>query len=102
LSRRVGLAQDEARYERNPDFIFRRVVDELVLVPIRQDVADMDCIYTMNPLGAFIWEKLDGGATLADLRAAVVQEYAADPAVVAVDVLEFVHELEAAGALRRI
>jgi hypothetical protein len=95
------LAQEEARYERNPDFIFRRIVDELVLVPIRQDVADMDCIYTMNPLGAFIWEKLDGRMTMADLQAAIAAEYAADPEVIVADLLEFVHELESAGAVRR-
>ena len=49
------MGQEEALYERNSEFIFRRIVDELVLVPVRQDVADMDCIYTTNTMGAFIW-----------------------------------------------
>ncbi|MFN2291800.1 MAG: PqqD family protein [Anaerolineae bacterium] len=96
------MTQDEIRYERNPDYIFRRIVDELVLVPIRQDVADMDCIYTMNPVGALIWERLEGGATLAALQAAVVDQFAADPQVVAEDLLEFLAELEAAGAVWRV
>jgi Coenzyme PQQ synthesis protein D (PqqD) len=95
------LEQAEVRYERNPDFIFRRIVDELVLVPIRQDVADMDCIFTLNPMGAFIWEKLDGGATLSDLQAAVENEYDVDPQVAAADLAEFLGELESAGAVRR-
>ena len=98
----MRLTQDEIRYERNPDYIFRRIVDELVLVPIRQDVADMDCIYTMNPVGALIWERLEGGATLAALQAAVVDQFAADPQVVAEDLLEFLAELEAAGAVWRV
>ncbi len=51
------MTQQEARYERNPDFIFRKIVDEMVLVPIHQDVADMDCIYTLNSVGASIWEQ---------------------------------------------
>lgn len=96
------MTQAEARYERNPDYVFRKIVDELVLVPIRQDVADMDCIYTMNPVGAFIWEKLDGRITLAELQAAIVSEYDADPAAVAADVVEFLQELESAAAIRRI
>ena len=96
------MAQEEVRYERNHEFIFRRIVDEVVLVPIRQNVADMDCIYTMNPVGAFIWEKLDGRATLGDLQAAVVEAYGADPQVAAADLLEFVQELESAGAVRRV
>ena len=91
-----------ARYERNTDFISRQVVDELLLVPIRQEVADMDCIYTTNPVGAFIWNKLDGQATLADLQAAIVDEFAVDAQEAADDLLEFVRELEAAGAVRRV
>lgn len=90
------------RYERNPDFIFRKIVDELVLVPIRQNVADMDCIYTMNPVGAFIWERLDGRLTLGDLRTAIVETYGVADEVADSDVLEFVSELEQAGAVRRV
>lgn len=96
------MTQEDVRYQRNPDFIFRRIVDDLVLVPVRQDVADMDCIYTMNPVGAFIWERLDGQATLADLQAALVAEYSVEPQDAAGDLLEFVQELEAAGAVRRV
>ena len=95
------MAQEEARYERNPEFIFRRIVDELILVPIHQDVADMDCIFTMNGVGAFIWENLDGRATLADLQAAIVEQYEVDPEAAAADLLEFMRELESAGAVRR-
>jgi hypothetical protein len=95
------LIEEEARYAKNPDYVFRRVVDELILVPTCQQVADMDCIYTMNPVGAFIWERLDGQATLADIQAAVVEEYGADPEVAAADLREFVQELETTGALRR-
>ena len=96
------MTQAEARYERNEDYIFRRIVDELVLVPIRQNVADMDCIYTMNAVGAFIWEKLDSGAALGELQAAVAGEYEADPQDVAVDVSQFLAELVAAGAVRKV
>ncbi len=95
------MEQAEARYARNQEFIFRRIVDELVLVPVRQDIADMDCVYTLNPMGAFIWEKLDGGVTLSDIQNAIVEEYATDPETAAADLLEFISELEAAGAVWR-
>jgi hypothetical protein len=97
-----GLEQADIRYERNPDFVFRRIVDEMVLVPIRQDVADMDCIYTMNTMGAFIWGKLDEGATLGDLQAAIENEYDVDSQAAAADLQEFLAELESAGAVRRV
>ena len=96
------MEQQEARYERNPEFIFRRIVDESVLVPIHQDVADMDCIYTLNEVGAFIWERLDGRVTPSDLRTALLAEYAADPDVLTADLESFLGEMLAIGAIRKV
>jgi hypothetical protein len=96
------LAQEEARYERNPDFIFRRIVDEAVLVPIHQQVADMDCIYTLNDVGAFVWERLERPATPAELQAAMLDEYAAEPEALIADLENFVREMSAIGALRKV
>ena len=45
-------------YKRQPDFIFRRIIDETILVPVHRNLAEMDCIYTLNELGAALWEKL--------------------------------------------
>lgn len=96
------MGQMDARYERNPEFIFRKIVDELVLVPIHQDVADMDCIYTMNAMGAFIWEKLETPTRLGDLHGSIVEQYAVDAEEAADDLVQFVQELESAGAVRRV
>ena len=95
------MTANGVRYERNPEFVFRRIVDELVLVPIRQQVADMDCIYTLNPVGAFIWERLDGQTTLAELQVALADEFEVEAQVAAADLLEFVQELESVGAVRK-
>lgn len=93
---------DEPKYTRNPDFIYRKIVDESVLVPIHQDVADMDCIYTLNGMGAFLWERLAEPATRAELQAAVLDEYDADPAIVAEDLGRFLGEMTTIGALREV
>lgn len=91
----------EQRYERNPDFVFRKIVDEMILVPIRADVADMEAIYTLNEVGAFIWERLDGQATLSEIEAAVLDEYDAGTDVIAKDLVAFIQELDSVGAVRR-
>ncbi len=96
------MEQEDARYERNQDFIYRKVVDEFVLVPIHQDVADMDCIYTLSGVGAFVWERLGGPATRAELQAAILDEYGTDPEVVAADLESFLGEMTAIGAIRRV
>lgn len=90
---------EQVRYVRNPDFVFRTIVDEAVLVPIRREVAEMDCIYTLNPVAAWIWQSLGEGATLHELESAVLQRFDAEPEAVAADVVRFVAELEAAGAV---
>jgi hypothetical protein len=92
---------EEVRYDRNPDFIFRTIVDEAVLVPIRRQVADMDCIYTLNSVGAFVWERLDGEATFAALQSAIVDRFDVEPGVAAADLREFLQGLEGIGAIRR-
>lgn len=94
--------QGETRYERNPDFLYRRIIEESVLVPVHQEVADMDCIYTLNPVAAFIWERMEGQTTVAELQAAIVEAYDVDPQAAGKDLLEFVQELELAGAVRRV
>ena len=96
------MTQAEARYERNPDFIFRRIVDEAVLVPIHQQVADMECIYTMNPTGAFIWARLEKPAAYDELEAALLDEYDAAPEAIAADLEAFLAEMAAIGAVRRV
>jgi len=96
------LAQEEARYERNPEFIFRRIVDELILVPIHQDVADMDCIYTLNDVGAFVWARLEAPATEAELKRAILDEYAADSEAVAVDLDRFLRGMVDIDAIRQV
>jgi hypothetical protein len=61
----------------------------------------MDCIYTMNSVAAFIWEQLDKPMTQADLQTAMLDEYAADPEVIAADLDDFLREMTAIGAVKR-
>jgi len=96
------LAQQEIRYARNPDYIYRKIVEEVVLVPIRQDVAEMDCIYTLNTVGAFIWERLASPATRAELEGALLEEYDVGPEVAAADLQEFLREMTEIGAVHEV
>ena len=95
------MSQAETRYERNPDYIFRKIVDELVLVPVHRDLSNMDCIYTLNGVGACVWQTLQAPATQAELEQAVLAEYQADPAVIAADLDAFLSEMTAIGAIRK-
>jgi hypothetical protein len=96
------LPHIDVRYQRNPDFIYRKIVDESVLVPIHQDVADMDSIYTLNEVGAFIWEQLEQPTTQSALQAAILEAYDAQPDILTADLEQFLDDMRTIGALREV
>ena len=63
------------QYRRNENFVFRNIEDETILVPIKNNVGDMGCIYNLNAVGAFIWEQLDGSKTLNDIAQLVTEKF---------------------------
>ena len=56
------------KYRKNEDFVYRKIQDETILVPIKDNVGDMGSIYDLNEVAAFIWEHLDGEKRLLDIR----------------------------------
>jgi len=95
------LTDSNERFLRNPDYIFRKIVDELVLIPIHKDVADMDSIYSLNDVGAFIWEQLANPINLEELSNAVLQEFDGEAEIVTTDVQSFITDLSEFGAVLR-
>ena len=89
-------------YRRNDNFVSRRIENETVLVPIRNNVGDLDCIFSLNPVGALVWEQLDGVATLGDIRDRIVGEYDVSATAVEVDLNAFVAEMESIAAIRPV
>jgi hypothetical protein len=85
---------------RHPDFIFRRIADELILVPIRQQVGDLQSIYTLTPVAAQIWEWLDGTHSVGQIIRRLTDEYDVTEHSAESDVLAFVSELEKIGAAK--
>ena len=62
----------------SPGIVPRKTGYEYVLVPVSNNIADMDSVYTLNETGAFIWEKLDGKSTLAEIISSMQTEFDVD------------------------
>lgn len=86
-------------YHKNSSMVARKVADEVILVPIRQNVGDLQCIYTLNDVGARIWELLDSEATAADMVSALGTEYKVERQQVEADLVDFLDQLESIGAI---
>lgn len=89
-------------YCKDDSIVFRRIEDEVILVPIRQNVADLESIYTLNEVGAFIWEQIDGRRTTADILALTIEEFEVSEEEAGKDLMEFVRQLTSIGALTKV
>ena len=89
-------------YRPATDVVTRKVGDESVIVPVRSHVADLDAVVTLNPIGARIWELLDGRRNVDAIAGAICEEYEVEPETARADVGEFIHSLEEAKLVERV
>ena len=75
--------------------VSRRIGEEMVLVPVRQNVGDLESIYTLNSVGALLWERLEEAQTVENLAAAVAAEFEVMLEQAAADAEAFFNELTA-------
>ena len=75
------------------NFVARAVDEELVLVPLRNNVADMTAIFNLNEVGHFIWNEIQEGVTLESLAEKIVSEYEVESAVALEDLEAFLQDL---------
>ena len=73
--------------------VTRKTGNEYVLVPITNNIADMNSVYTLNETGAFIWEQIDGERTLGAIIEAMTDEYDIDPLTAESDVFSFIDNM---------
>ena len=57
------------------DFLLRQVADTWVLMPFGKEIVNFNGMITLNETGAFLWKKLQEGADLEGLVAALAAEY---------------------------
>jgi hypothetical protein len=71
----------------------RTIGGECVLVPLSERGADLDSIFNLNRVAAFVWEQLDGTRTAADVVDAVVARFEVDRRRAEADTLELLDTL---------
>jgi hypothetical protein len=94
-----GLADKSRAYTKNPNMVVRKIANEIVLVPIKNNVGDLACIYNLNEIGGRIWELIDGATTVEQMRDKIVEEYEVTPEQAEADIIEFLDQLEQEGAV---
>jgi len=73
--------------------VTRKTGNEYVLVPITNNIADMNSVYTLNETGAFIWEHIDGKRNVEEIISALITEYDIDKQNAESDVFIFIENM---------
>ena len=81
------------KFHRKDDIVTRQVAGETLLVPIYGDLANMERIFSLDPVAAFIWEQLDGEKSLEGIRDSLLNAFEVEKEQAETDILEFIDEL---------
>jgi len=75
-------------------FVAREVGNELILVPLTGNVAQMNELFTMNETAKFIWENINETTTVEDLENSMTDTFEIDRETAAKDIENFLNKLE--------
>ena len=89
-------------FRRSEDVVCRTVGLESILVPIRNNVGNLDFVYTLSPVAARIWALIDGVRTADEIAEAIMAEYDVDRDTVMADLAELVGDLAGVSLLSRV
>ena len=85
----------EPRFKRASEVTWSEIEDECVLLHLSSGR-----YYTLNEVGRFLWESLDGKKSLSELHEGVIREYDVDEQVAKQDILEVIQDLLKEGLLQ--
>jgi Coenzyme PQQ synthesis protein D (PqqD) len=63
------------RFVRNREVVTRQIDGELIIVPIRRGVGNLNSLYTLNLVGCVLWEYLNEGRTVPEMVQRVCDEF---------------------------
>jgi hypothetical protein len=81
-------------YKIKTKFVAREVGNEMILVPLTGNVAQMSELFTLNETARFIWQNTKENTTFADIENLMTAEFDIDPETAKVDIEKFMKLLE--------
>ena len=87
------MLPDNGRFIRNRDVVSRQIEGELIIVPIRHGVGDLNSLYTLNPVGSVLWNFMMEGHTLPEMVQRICDEFDVTTAQAQSDIHNFLDSL---------
>jgi len=81
-------------YQKDPNIVSRKIANEVILVPIRQNVGDLESIYTLNEVAARIWGLIDGERKVSEIKDKISEEFEVTPEEAEKDIIGHLRQLK--------
>ncbi len=86
-------------FDKCNSFVEKSIGDEMVLVPLSNNVADMNKVYTLNEVGAFLYNNIDGHKNIKELTSELIEKYDVTDEVALKDINSFINDMVNKGVL---
>jgi Coenzyme PQQ synthesis protein D (PqqD) len=87
------MLSTHVRFIRNAEVVSRKIEGELIIVPIRSGVGDLNSLYTLNLVGCVLWEFLNEGHTVDEMVQRVCDEFEVTTSQAQQDIEVFLNSL---------
>ncbi len=84
-------------FRQRGETVIREIAGEMLLVPVRGKLAQLQQIFVLNPVGAYIWGQLDGERDLEAIRQGLVDSFEVTDREAEDDLFEYLGALEDSG-----
>lgn len=79
-------------YKKSTSFITRKIADDLILVPLANTTDKLESIFTLNPTAAYLWDQLNGTASLSAISKRLSDAFGIDLARAEKDTAVFIEK----------
>jgi cobalamin biosynthesis protein CbiG len=89
-------------FVKDDNLMARNIAGETLIVPIRNSIGDLNSIYTLNEVGARVWQLIDGKRSVNQIANAISAEYDVTMTAAETDVVELFDSMAEAGLIRLV
>jgi hypothetical protein len=89
----------EKCFKKSQNIVDRLIDDEIIIVPVSSKLSSQGTIYNLDPVGAKIWQWIDGKNTVAKIKQYIVETMDVSCEQAEKDLIEFLKDLESVGAI---
>ena len=77
----------------NGEFVVKQIDEDFILVPLHNNIAKTNMVYTLNELAFFIWKHLDGTQIVDSIIDEILEEFDVSREEAEKDTLKFLADI---------